>query len=240
MNSDIITYHLEGLILTITIDDGKRNVVSPNMLKQFNQALDVAIKHNAVVIITGKNDVFSAGFDLKILKSGLFSALSMVSGGFKFAYRLLSFPTPVIIACNGHAMAMGAFILLSGDYRIGADGNYNITTNEVAIGLVVPKAAIEINRQRLAPAHFNRATMLAEYYSPANAVESGFMDEIVPYDKIMHVAKNKAKAYLKLDLNAHYQTKLRARKNNLKAIKKGIFTDRFSLMWMGAKRLLGK
>jgi enoyl-CoA hydratase len=240
MNSEIITYQLEDSIMTITIDDGKRNVVSPNMLKQFNAALDVAEKNRAVVIVTGTGDVFSAGFDLNILKKGVVDALSMISGGFKLAHRLLGFPTPVIIACNGHAMAMGAFILLSGDYRIGAEGSYNLTTNEVAIGLVVPKAAVEINRQRLAPAHFNRATMLAEYYSPANAIESGFMDEVVPYNELMNVARKKAEDYLKLDLKAHYQTKLRARKKNLKAIKRGIFTDRFSLIWMGIKRVLGK
>lgn len=240
MNNKIITYTLEESVLTITIDDGKRNVVSPTMLKQFNAALDEAIKQNAVVIITGTGDVFSAGFDLKILRSGLFDALSMISGGFKLAHRLLSFPTPVIIACNGHAMAMGAFILLSGDYRIGAQGSYNITTNEVAIGLVVPKAAVEINRQRLAPAHFNRATMLAEYYSPANAVESGFMDKVVPYEELMDAARNKAAEYIKLDLKAHYHTKLRARKKNLTAIKRGIFSDRFSLIWMGIKRVMGK
>jgi len=239
MSKKIITYKLENSVLTITIDDGKRNVVSPNMLKQFNLALDEAVNQNAVVIITGTGDIFSAGFDLKILKSGLFNALSMVSGGFKLAHRLLSFPTPVIIACNGHAMAMGAFILLSGDYRIGVQGDYNITTNEVAIGLVMPKAAIEINRQRLSPVHFNRATMLAEYYSPANAVESGFMDRIVPYEELMQEARNKAEDYLKLDLKAHYHTKLRARKNNLKIIKRGIFTDYFSLIWMGIKRALG-
>lgn len=134
----------------------------------------------------------------------------------------------------------GAFILLSGDYRIGAQGNYNITTNEVAIGLVVPKAAVEINRQRLAPAHFNRATLLAEYYSPANAVESGFMDKVVPYEDVMDVAKEKAAEYLKLDLKAHHQTKLRARKNHLKIIKRGIFTDRINLIWMGIKRVMGK
>jgi len=202
--------------------------------------LDVAEKQKAVVILTGTGDVFSAGFDLKILKSGVLDALSMISGGFKLSARLLGFSTPVIIACNGHAMAMGAFILLSGDYRIGAKGDYNITTNEVAIGLIVPKAGIEINRQRLNPAHFNRATMLAEYYSPANAIESGFMDEVVPYAKLMNEARNKATEYLKLDLKAHYKTKKRARKVILRAIKKGIFTDRFSFIWMGVKKVLGK
>ncbi len=240
MNTNVITYQLEDSVITITIDDNKRNVVSPTMLKQLNAALDYAQKQNAVVILTGKGDVFSAGFDLNILKRGVIDALSMISGGFKLSARLLAFPTPVIIACNGHAMAMGAFILLSGDYRIGAEGNYNITTNEVAIGLIVPKAGIEINRQRLNPAHFTRATMLAEYYNPSNAVESGFMDKIVPYDEVLNEAKALALAYTKLDLKSHYKTKMRARNKMLRSLKLGIFTDRISFILLGIKRMIGK
>ena len=104
MNTNVITYQLEDSVITITIDDNKRNVVSPIMLKQLNAALDYAEKQNAVVVLTGKGDVFSAGFDLNILKKGVVDALSMISGGFKLSARLLAFPTPVIIACNGHAM----------------------------------------------------------------------------------------------------------------------------------------
>jgi len=240
MSSKVISYHLEESILTITINDNKRNVVSPNMLLQLNAALDYAQKQNAVVILTGYKDVFSAGFDLKILKSGVRDALSMISGGFKLSARLLAFPTPVIIACNGHAMAMGAFILLSADYRIGAEGNYNITTNEVAIGLTVPKAGIEICRQRLTPANFTRATLLAEYYSPNNAVESGFLDKVVPYEDVLNEAKKLALSYTKLDLKSHYKTKIRARKKMLCSLKWGIFTDRISFIILGFNRMIGK
>lgn len=240
MSTNVITYQLEDSIITITINDNKRNVVSPTMLKQMNAALDYAKKQNAVVIITGNKDVFSAGFDLNILKKGVGDALSMISGGFKLSARLLAFPTPVIIACNGHAMAMGAFILLSGDYRIGAEGNYNITTNEVAIGLTVPKAGIEICRQRLTPANFTRAALLSEYYSPNNAVESGFLDKVVPYDEVLIEAKKQAEEYAKLDITAHYKTKIRARKKMLRALKRGIFTDRISFVMLGIKRMLGK
>ena len=240
MSNNIISYQLEDSIITITINDDKRNVVSPTMLKQLNAALDYAQKQKAVVILTGNGDVFSAGFDLNILKKGVVDALSMISGGFKLSARLLSFPTPVIIACNGHAMAMGAFILLSGDYRIGADGDYNITTNEVAIGLIIPKAGIAINKQRLTPAHFTRTTLLAEYYHPNNAIEAGFMDKVVAYDQVLIEAKKQAMAYAKLDLKAHYKTKMRARKKMLRSLKLGIFTDRISFILLGIKRMIGK
>ena len=97
----------------------------------------------------------------------------MLRAGFELAERMLSFPMPVVIACTGHAVAMGVFLVLSGDYRIGVAGRYKITANEVAIGLTLPRAAIEICRQRLTPAHFSRATVLAEVFPPSGRGRSG-------------------------------------------------------------------
>ena len=36
----------------------------------------------------------------------------MLRAGFELAQRLLSFPTPVVIACPGHAIAMAVFLFL--------------------------------------------------------------------------------------------------------------------------------
>lgn len=81
----------------------------------------------------------------------MFDAFKMLCGGFKLSARLLAFPTPVVIASNGHAIAMGAFLLLSGDYRIGSAGEFKIIINEVEMGFTLPFAAIEICRQRCQP-----------------------------------------------------------------------------------------
>lgn len=95
-------------------------------------------------MLSGRHDMLSAGFDLKTLNRGGASAPGMLSGGFQLAERMLSFPTPIVIACIGHATAMGAFLLLSGDYRVGILGPFKNCTNEVAIGMIMPQAAIEI------------------------------------------------------------------------------------------------
>jgi len=176
----LVSYQLEGSIATITMDDGKVNALSVQMLTELGAALDRATADRAVVVLTGRDGLFSAGFDLAVLRGGGSDASGMLRAGFELAERLLSFPTPVLIACTGHAVAMGVFLLLSGDYRVGAAGPYKITANEVAIGLTMPRAAVEICRQRLTPAHFNRAVVLAEVFSPDDAVAAGFLDRVVP------------------------------------------------------------
>jgi enoyl-CoA hydratase len=121
---------------------------------------------------------------------------------------------------------MGVFLLLSGDYRLGAAGAYKLAANEVAIGLTMPHAAVEILRQRLAPAHFNRAVTLAEPFAPENAVEAGLLDRVVGADELAKAARAVAEAAAALDPAAHAASKLRARAQSLGALRAGIDADR--------------
>jgi enoyl-CoA hydratase len=221
----LATYRLEDSIATITMDDGKMNVLSVDMLSAVAAALDRAEADRAVVILTGRDGVFSAGFDLRVLAAGGRSAYEMVRMGFELAERLLAFPAPVVLACTGHALAMGAFLLLSGDYRLGAAGPYRIGANEVAIGITMPFFGVEMCRQRLAPAHFHRAVANAEIYRPEEAVAAGFLDRAVPAPQLDDAARSTAAELARLDLGVHAASKLRARDSALKAVRAAIDAD---------------
>jgi len=223
------TYELKDSVATITMDDGKVNVMSVAMLSALNDALDRAAADRAVVVLTGRPGTFSAGFDLKTLTAGGSDAQKMVTMGFELAHRMLSFPTPIIVACNGHAIAMGVFLVLASDYRLGADGPFKIGANEVAIGITMPHFGIEICRQRLAPAHFNRAVIFSEMYSPADAVPAGFLDRVVPAAELLNEAYKFATALTELNMAAHTASKLRLREQALKAIRAAIDADGGSL-----------
>ena len=221
----MISYRVDDEIATITIDDGKVNVLSLPLLTELNAALDRAEQDQAVVILAGRQGVFSAGFDLPVLRAGGPDALAMLRAGFETAARLLAFPRPVVIACTGHAVAMGVFLLLCGDYRVGATGPFKITANEVAIGITMPRAAVEICRQRLTPAHFNRAVIIAETFSPADAVAAGFLDRTAEASEVHEVARGVAAQLAALDMDAHAATKRRARGRALDAIRAAIDLD---------------
>jgi len=221
----MVSYHFDDAIATITIDDGKVNALSLAVLAELDAALSRAERDDAVVILAGRGGVFSAGFDLPVLRGGGPDALAMLRAGFELAARLLAFPRPVVIACTGHAVAMGVFLLLSGDYRVGITGPYKITANEVAIGLTMPRAAVEICRQRLTPAHFNRAVVLAETFTPADAVAAGFLDRTVEAASVHEVARGVAAQLATLDRSAHETTKRRARAQALSAIRSAIDAD---------------
>ena len=220
--TQLVSYELADGIATITMDDGKVNVMSLAMQDGLNGALDRAADDGAVVVIAGREGVFSAGFDLPTLRGGGDDGWRMVRGGFELAHRVLGFPLPVVMACTGHAIAMGTFLLLSGDYRVGAAGPYKLVANEVAIGLTFPRVGIEILRQRLTPAAFNRAAMLAETFSPDDGVAAGFLDRVVAPGEVLAAARSTAIQFAALDLGAHKRTKAVARAATLDAMRESI------------------
>jgi enoyl-CoA hydratase len=223
--SDVVTYRLEDGIAHLHMDDGKVNALSSVMLGEIDRALDRAEADRAVVVVSGREGIFSAGFDLRVLRGGGPDALGMLQAGFRLAERVLSFPLPVVMACPGHAIAMGVFLLLSGDYRIGTRGPFKITANEVAIGLTMPRAAVEITRHRLSPAAFDRAVALAEPFAPDDALAAGFFDRVVEPDELEAEARYTARQLAALDMRAHAQTKARAREQVLRALRAAIEAD---------------
>jgi enoyl-CoA hydratase len=218
----IVEYHLQDKIATITMDDDKANALSPRMTKELNAALDLAKDDEAVVILTGRPGKFSAGFDLSVMKQGPEATNNMIKAGALLAERLLSFPTPVVIACNGHALAMGALLLASVDHRIGTEGDFKIGLNEVAIGMTMPWFGIEIARARLSTMYFGRSVVNAQIYDPSGAVTAGFLDQVVSEDSLMSSALQAAEAFTSLDMQAHYATKMRVRADSLTAIRAAI------------------
>jgi enoyl-CoA hydratase len=221
--SSPVSYHYEDPIAVIKMDDGKVNALGPPMQQALNEALDNADRDDVgAVVISGNDRVFSGGFDLKILTSGQVQpALDMLKGGFELAHRLLSYPKPVVMACTGHAIAMGAFLLSSGDHRIAAPA-YNIQANEVAIGMTIPYPALEIMKLRLTPAAYQQAVGLAKTFFGETAIAAGWLDEIVLPDVVRSRAEEAAREFATLSQQAHAASKLRTRAETLTAIRAGI------------------
>jgi enoyl-CoA hydratase len=223
MSDGPVSYRLDESIAFITMDDGKVNVLGPPMQQALQDALDHADRDDAgAVVIAGNHKVFSAGFDLKVLTSGdVQPAVDMLKGGFELSHRLLSYPKPVVMACTGHAIAMGAFLLASGDHRISAPG-YNIQANEVAIGMTIPYAALEVMKLRLTRSAYQQSATLAKTFFGETAVASGWIDEIVMHDMVLSRAEEAAREFATLKQHAHVGTKLRTRADALAGIRAGI------------------
>jgi enoyl-CoA hydratase len=229
--TELVAYSLQDGIATLTLNNGKVNAFSHELIAQFNSALDQAQADAAVVIVTGQPGILSGGYDLKVMLSGPQNAIDLVAAGSALARRMLSHSQPIIVACPGHAVAKGAFVLLSADYRIGVEGPFTIGLNEVKIGMTMHHVGIAIAQDRLTKPAFQRAVINAEMFTPQGAVAAGFLDLVVAPEQLLSAARDVAQQMKKLNMAAHKSTKLKVRKTLLDTLDAAITLDKtISLM----------
>jgi len=222
---ELIDFTINEKIAVITLKNGKVNAISPQVITEINSALDQAQTAGAVVILSGQAGIFSGGYDLKTMKESSDSAVSLVTAGSTLARRMLSYPFPIIGACTGHAIAKGAFLLLSCDVRIGSIGPFKIGLNEVAIGMTMHQAGVELARNRVPINYLTRSVINAELFSPESAVMAGFLDTVVEPEQLMETAMTMANQMLTLNMTAYHGTKLKERKEMLSALDDAIEVD---------------
>jgi enoyl-CoA hydratase len=174
------------------MDDGKANALGFDVVDGLLGALDETADAKAVCIV-GRPGRFSAGFDLSVMRSE--RAPELMMRGSDLALRLVAHPAPVVLGVTGHALAMGAVLLLTADWRVGAAGDFKLGLNEVRIGLFVPGFAVELANDRLSKRHLTEAVQLAEVYDPEGARDAGFLDEVVDPDTVEERAVERAAAW---------------------------------------------
>jgi enoyl-CoA hydratase len=222
--SEILKYDFKNGVATITMDDGKVNVMSTRMLNELGAAFDRAESDGAIMVLrSARPGIFSAGFDLKIFAANdVEGSLNMVKAGAELALRLLTYPLPTIGLMEGHAFPMGTFLLLACDVRVGAQGHHRMGLNEVAIGIAPPVFAIELARSRVQPAWLSRTVTLGEMYEPEDAVVAGFLDRAVPASDIDSVLETTLGVVRAVHGPSHAVAKTRLRCATQAAMRKAI------------------
>lgn len=193
-------------VALITLDDGKANALSKSMIADIRGAITAAEADTNCVaaVIAGREGRFSAGFDLSVVQGDDSSAIvDLVADGGDLVRHLYGASIPVVAACSGHALAAGALMLLGCDMRVGADGPFKVGLNEVAIGMTLPGWAYTICRERLSNRHLQRSLPTARVTAPADAVDVGFLDEVVAPDRLVERALAEASSYAALDGRAY-------------------------------------
>ena len=218
-----MNYDLTDNIVTLSFDDGKANVMGPDLLGEINAGLDRALEDKAgAVILRGRDGMFSAGFDLKEFEKGVETGLVMVHQGFELLIRLYSFPLPLVAACTGHGIAMGAFIIMCCDMRIGVRGNFKMSLPETRISMDLPPLLSELAASRISRQHMTRVALLSEVYNPDQAVEAGFLDELVEPDELTARTTTVAAELAQLPQQQFAANKLAIRANTLQVMRNSL------------------
>ncbi len=220
-----ISYRCEGDVAHVALDDGKANALSLEAVAELRACLERAEKEAQAVLLSGRAGRFSGGFDLKTMGGGDGAAVrELVGAGAELMLAMYGSPLPIVTACTGHAVAAGA-LLLASDLRIGGEGEYRIGLPEVAIGMTLPVFGVELARARLSKRHFDRAVVHGETYLPADAVDAGFLDEVVPAEQLAGRAAEEAARLGALARGAVRGTKQRAHGALIEQLRAGLDAD---------------
>lgn len=214
-----MTYQLNNKVAIAAFDDGKVNAVNEAFIDQLDQYLDDAERVAGALIITGRPGMFSAGFDLKALQGDEQAAARLVQRGMAMLVRLYEYPLPLIAACNGHAIGLGAFILLASDNRIGSTGSYQITLPETALSMPFTPVLLTLINDRVSTSQQTRTALQSSPLSPESAITAGFLDLLADPDELLTTAQAVAEKLAELPQAAYAANKRDLRAQSLAAMR---------------------
>lgn len=235
--SEALTIERRGPVTVLHLDDGKANALSFDLIAAIRAAVSDGEADDAIgaVVIHGREGRFSGGFDLDVMFGDDFGQIiNLVADGGEMVRHLWGSSVPVVAACTGSAVAGGALTLLGCDVRVGADVPCKIGLNEVAIKMVLPDWALTIALDRLSKRHVHRATANARLTGAHEAVDVGFLDEVVPADRVLDRAVEIATELAEtLDPAAYRGTVEKVRGDLLATIDAQVAADRAA--WSGSQ-----
>jgi enoyl-CoA hydratase len=224
MTDDVTVVPPDDNVAVIRLDDGRANAISPDVVAEIDRQLDEALVHSGAVLICGREGYLSAGFDLKVMQSSPENRAALMASGRALLVRLFELELPVVVACTGHAIAAGAGLLTSADWRVGARGPFRLGFTEVAIGFALSEATLEMVRYRMSPTAFE-STVRGDTFEPEAAVAAGLLDELADPDQVEAVAMEAATRLAALSRDAYVTAKQRARRPAIEALRRSIAAE---------------
>ncbi|MBU2676929.1 MAG: enoyl-CoA hydratase/isomerase family protein [Gammaproteobacteria bacterium] len=185
-------------LITIDLKDRSMNVVSPEFIAEFDQAIDQVADDESVkgVVVTSGKSSFIAGADLLQIVDEIVpgadpnQAYEKWSGLQQLYRKLETCGKPVVAAINGTALGGGLELCLACHYRVAADNpKAKLGQPEVQVGLL-PGAGGTQRLPRMIGLEAALPLLLqGTHLSPGKAAEMGIVDLLVEPGKEVAAAK---------------------------------------------------
>jgi enoyl-CoA hydratase len=198
----------------LRLETGKHNILGLEAVLALQSEVEAAAQDDAVrcLAMRGRTDSFCAGLDSRVLASGGRDAGDLLLATGELLAALFGSALPVVVGCEGHAVAAGAMLLLVADLRVAVEGKYRVGFSEVSNGMALPELPILLARERIAPRFVHRVTSGGTLLDPAVAQEAGFVDHVVAPDAFEKAFSDAATTLAALDPDAYAKTAAVVRK----------------------------
>lgn len=178
-----VSIERRGPVALLTLDNPPANALGSPVLAELAAAVEALRTDDArAVVLTGAGRFFSAGLDLfevaRLVTSPDAESFARLFDDVVTA--LFALEKPVVAAINGHAIAGGAVLAATADFRLIADSDLKIGLTEIQVGVAFPTSALEAVRFSCAGPHLRELLYRGQTYRPADAVARALADELVP------------------------------------------------------------
>lgn len=198
-------------VATVVMDDGRVNAMDLDFFAGLTEVLD-ACAGDAAVVLAGRDGMFSAGLNTKVLTSSDESLITRMLVTFgRTMHRVWLEPRPVVAAATGHAVAGGTVLAMACDHAVAAAGDFRWGMVETTIGFAMPHWALAITRGNVAADRLDDLLLPGRAVGPEEAVAVGFADEHAPPAEVVSRAQAHARALADLPAAAYAATKRRLR-----------------------------
>jgi enoyl-CoA hydratase len=173
-----------GSVRLLILDRGKANALDQAMVQALHDAAREAQDDGTVrgVVLTSASPrVFCGGFDLAKMGTADRGSFGRFIRGFEaLFYELFLYRKPLVAALPGHAVAGGALLAGTADFRWAAEGNGTIGLPEASLGVHVPRHFLEALRATVGDHALTRWTLSGGTVPFSEAVSLGAVDRILP------------------------------------------------------------
>lgn len=176
-----------GSVLELQLNRPPVNALDGDLIKALREAVENAPGggHRALVL-SGSPGMFSAGLDVPaLLQLDRKPLLAVWDDFFGLMATLARSPIPVCAAITGHSPAGGAVLSIFCDYRIMADGEYQIGLNEVQVGLEVPEPICRALARLVGPYRAERLLVAGAMLTGREAVQEGLVDQLAQPETVI-------------------------------------------------------
>lgn len=173
------------------------NRFNPTMLDAFRTALnEVEAADGTAAVLTGDGKFFSNGLDLEWMMAHVEEGgPTLVVNGLQQLYlRLLTFPTAIVAAVNGHAFAGGGMLALACDQRVMREDRGFFCLPEVDINIPFSSGMAKLVQSKLVPQVAHEAMLTGRRYGGPEALAAGIVDATAPEGDVLDAAISRAAA----------------------------------------------
>jgi len=196
------------------VDPENLNPLSKESAKQLLETLENLKNNNEIrcIIITGTGKAFSAGGNVKEFKSSIEKGTpgqlmdDLTQDLYKIAKILRLYPKPVIAAVNGWAVGAGMNLALSCDLIIAAE-TAKFSQSFCKLALIPGFAGTILLSRQLTWQQAIQMAFFGDAYSAEDLKNLGFINEIVPSEKLEDISFEWAKRLAKGPTLTYARTK---------------------------------